>query len=83
VFEGLGGETVLLELESRGILSSSGSACAAGRTEPSHVLLAMGLGADAGSAVRFTWGATTTGDELLAVARTVGDATAALRTLAL
>jgi cysteine desulfurase len=82
VFEGLGGETVLLELESRGILSSSGSACAAGRTDPSHVLLAMGLGADAGSAVRFTWGPTTTRDELLAVARTVGDATAALRTLA-
>jgi cysteine desulfurase len=82
VFEGLGGETVLLELERRGVISSSGSACAAGRTEPSHVLLAMGLDADAGSAVRFTWGPTTTRDELLAVARTIGDATAALRTLA-
>jgi cysteine desulfurase len=82
VFAGLGGETVLLELERRGVVSSSGSACAAGRTEPSHVLLAMGLAEDAGSAVRFTWGRTTTRDELLAVARTVGDATEALRTLA-
>ncbi|RWZ49658.1 cysteine desulfurase [Labedella phragmitis] len=82
VFDGLGGETILLELESRGVVSSSGSACAAGRTEPSHVLLAMGLEADADSAVRFTWGPTTTRDELLAVARTVGDATTALRTLA-
>ncbi|MDO5744836.1 MAG: cysteine desulfurase family protein, partial [Micrococcaceae bacterium] len=39
VFPETGGETVLLELERRGVLCSSGSACAAGSTEPSAVLL--------------------------------------------
>ncbi|MEV7766400.1 cysteine desulfurase family protein [Microbacterium sp. NPDC086615] len=55
VFPGTNGETVLLELERRGIVSSSGSACAAGSDEASHVLLALGLPHDeARTAVRFT-----------------------------
>lgn len=55
VFPGINGETVLLELERRGIVSSSGSACAAGSDEASHVLLALGIDADdARTAVRFT-----------------------------
>ncbi len=55
VFPGTNGETVLLELERHGIVSSSGSACAAGSDEASHVLLALGLSADeARTAVRFT-----------------------------
>ncbi|RWZ64688.1 cysteine desulfurase [Labedella populi] len=82
VFDGLGGEAVLLDLERRGILTSSGSACAAGSTEASHVLLAIGLDEDAArSAVRFTWGRETTGAQLLEVARSVGDITASLRAL--
>ncbi|WP_022877259.1 cysteine desulfurase family protein [Microbacterium sp. B19] len=56
VFPGVNGETVLLELERRGIVSSSGSACAAGSDEASHVLLALGLDPDdARTAVRFTF----------------------------
>ncbi len=56
-FEGVSGEAVLLELERRGIVSSSGSACAAGSDEPSHVLLALGIAPDvARTAVRFTFG---------------------------
>ncbi|WZH35962.1 MAG: cysteine desulfurase family protein [Microbacterium enclense] len=55
VFPGANGETVLLELERRGIVSSSGSACAAGSDEASHVLLALGVAHDeARTAVRFT-----------------------------
>lgn len=55
VFPGVNGETVLLELERRGVVSSSGSACAAGSDEASHVLLALGIEADdARTAVRFT-----------------------------
>ena len=55
VFPGTNGETVLLELERRGIVSSSGSACAAGSDEASHVLLALGIAHDdARTAVRFT-----------------------------
>jgi cysteine desulfurase len=54
-FPGTSGEAILLELESCGILCSSGSACAAGRDEPSHVLLAMGFTPElAQTAVRFT-----------------------------
>lgn len=55
VFPGVNGETVLLELERRGIVSSSGSACAAGSDEASHVLRALGVAHDdARTAVRFT-----------------------------
>ncbi len=54
-FAGTSGEAVLLELERRGVVSSSGSACAAGSDEPSHVLLAMGIAPEvAQTAVRFT-----------------------------
>lgn len=56
VFEGLNGETILLELERRGIICSSGSACSTGSTEPSHVLTAMGYSEDlARTAVRFSF----------------------------
>ncbi len=56
-FAGASGEAVLLELERRGITSSSGSACAAGSSDPSHVLTAMGVPADeALTAVRLTLG---------------------------
>lgn len=55
-FAGTSGEAVLLELERRGVVSSSGSACAAGSDEPSHVLTAMGVPAEiAQTAVRFTF----------------------------
>ena len=55
-FAGTSGEAVLLELERRGVVSSSGSACAAGSDEPSHVLTAMGVSPEvAQTAVRFTF----------------------------
>ena len=56
-FAGTSGESVLLELERRGVISSSGSACAAGSDEPSHVLLACAVSPEvAQTAVRFTFG---------------------------
>ncbi|MDL5350665.1 cysteine desulfurase family protein [Microbacterium sp. zg-YB36] len=56
-FAGTSGEAVLLQLERRGVVTSSGSACAAGSDEPSHVLQALGVPADlARTAVRFTFG---------------------------
>lgn len=57
VFAGTSGESVLLELERRGVISSSGSACAAGSDEPSPVLLACGIDpVIAQTSVRFTFG---------------------------
>jgi cysteine desulfurase len=56
-FAGTSGEAILLELERRGVISSSGSACAAGSDEPSHVLLACGVAPEiAQTSVRFTFG---------------------------
>ncbi|WP_104163283.1 cysteine desulfurase family protein [Cryobacterium sp. N22] len=82
-FAGTGGEAVLLELERHDIVCSSGSACAAGSDEPSHVLTALGIPADlAQTAVRFTLSATTTAAELAEAAARVRDAVAAVRGLA-
>lgn len=75
VFPGTNGETVLLELERGGIVSSSGSACAAGSEDASHVLLALGYPDDiARTAVRFSWGAEVTTDELAATVPAVAEA---------
>jgi cysteine desulfurase len=75
VFPGTNGEAVLLELERRGIVSSSGSACAAGSEDASHVLLALGYDEDvARTAVRFSWGAEVDAGALASVAPAVGDA---------
>jgi cysteine desulfurase len=75
VFPGTNGEAVLLELERHGIVSSSGSACAAGSDDASHVLLALGVDEDvARTAVRFSWGAEVDADALASVALAVGNA---------
>lgn len=73
-FPGVAGETVLLELERRGIVCSSGSACAAGSSEPSTVLTAMGYPGDVAlTAVRFSLARDTSDDDLEVTARAVGD----------
>ncbi len=70
-FPGTSGEAVLLELERRSILCSSGSACAAGSDEPSPVLTALGIGREvAQTAVRFSFSSAVTAAEL----RTAADA---------
>lgn len=81
-FPGTSGEAVLLELEQRGIVCSSGSACAAGSDEPSHVLIAMGLDpAVAQTAVRFSFGSEFTLDAARTVAASLQDAVSTLHAL--
>jgi len=64
-FDGLDGETLLMNLDLQGISVSTGSACTAGSVEPSHVLLAMGLSEKrARSAIRFSLGRFTTDAEI-------------------
>ena len=41
-FEGIEGESLLLLLDDKGIMASSGSACTSGSLDPSHVLLSIG-----------------------------------------
>ena len=60
-FAGCEGDSLLYLLDSAGVQSSTGSACQAGVPQPSHVLLAMGVGEDdARGALRFSLGATST-----------------------
>lgn len=73
-FEGVSGEAVLLELERRGVIVSSGSACAAGSDEPSHVLLAIGIQPEvAQTAIRFSFSHETTAQELADAASALVD----------
>ena len=59
------GETMLMQLDQRGFCLSSGSACQAGKTDPSHVLMAMGIsGQQAKSAVRVSLCRGVTRDEI-------------------
>ena len=54
---GMDGEALLMQLDREGIAVSSGSACASGASEPSHVLRAMGVDpATARGAVRVSLG---------------------------
>lgn len=63
--EGFEGETLLMQLDRKAIAVSSGSACHSGLTEPSHVLLAMGVSKDiARSAIRVSFGKDNKPEEL-------------------
>ena len=64
-FVGAEGEHLILSLDMKGIAVSSGAACKAGSSHPSHVLLAMGVPREvAQSAVRFSLGRCSTEQEV-------------------
>ncbi|MGH7793669.1 MAG: cysteine desulfurase NifS [Candidatus Binatia bacterium] len=71
-FRYLEGESILVLLDQRGICASTGSACTAGSSEPSHVLRAMKVPADwLQGAVRFSLGRFNTEEEIRYVNQTV------------
>ena len=64
-FRGVDGESLLIALDLRGIAVSTGSACASGSLEPSHVLTALGLSRqEVRGSLRFSLSAYTTRDEI-------------------
>ncbi|MCD8205149.1 MAG: cysteine desulfurase [Clostridia bacterium] len=80
MFPGCTGEKILMLLDARGIAVSTGSACAAGAVEPSHVLLAMGLSdEEARSSVRFTFGRENTEKDVSDTLSALEDAISTLR----
>jgi cysteine desulfurase len=67
-FPSTDGETLLLLLDQEGIACSSGSACASGALDPSHVLLAIGSPRDlARGSLRFSLGRTSVESDVDAV----------------
>ncbi len=65
---GAEGDALLMLLDAAGVDCSTGSACTAGIPEPSHVLLAMGVDErTARSSLRFSFGRTSTMDDVQAV----------------
>ncbi|WP_030164612.1 cysteine desulfurase family protein [Spirillospora albida] len=72
-FPGCEGDALLMLLDARGIACSTGSACSAGVSQPSHVLLAMDAGTErARGSLRFTFGHTSTEADVKALADAIG-----------
>jgi len=64
-FENIDGETLLINLDTRGFAVSSGAACSSGSQEPSPVLRGMGFTAEeASQSIRVSLGWLTTEDEM-------------------
>ena len=64
-FRNVDGESLLLNLDLKGICASSGSACSSGSIDPSHVLLSIGLdNKTAEGALRVTFGRENTKEEV-------------------
>ena len=78
------GESLLLNLDLEGIAASTGSACSASNSQPSHVLLALGVARElAYSSLRFTLGRDTQAEELDRVADVLAAIVRKLRVLSL
>jgi len=82
-FEHAEGEALVIALDLKGVAVSGGSACHSGSTEPSHVLMAMGLDKNAARAsLRFSLLKTVTEDDVNHVLSIVPEAVNRLRALA-
>lgn len=79
-FDGIDGQSLIFELDLKGLAASSGSACASGSVDPSHVLLALGLPYKlAHGSLRLSLGKYNTSDEAEMIVRIVSDTVAELR----
>jgi len=81
-FDHVEAEALLIALDLKGLAVSGGSACQSGATEPSHVLLAMGLGTErARASLRFSLSKLTTDEDVDFALAIVPPAVARLREL--
>jgi cysteine desulfurase len=81
-FDQLEGEALVIALDLKGVSISGGSACHSGATEPSHVLMAMGLDKNrARASLRFSLLKTVTDADVDHVLRAVPEAVEHLRAL--
>lgn len=81
-FEGIEGESLLLQLDAHGICASSGSACTSGSLEVSRVLLAIGRTPEiAQSALRLSLSRYNTAEEVDEIVKAVTCAVGKLRSL--
>ena len=82
-FPGTDSEAMLMHLDLAGIACSAGSACSTGSVEPSHVLTAMGVPPELGvAALRFSFGRTSTAEDVEAVAAALPKIVEKVRSLA-
>ncbi len=80
---GVEGESLLLMLDSKGVAASSGSACASGSLEPSHVLMAMGIAPEmAHGSLRLSLGRGSLDLDVDGVVETLSQVVARLRSIA-
>lgn len=81
-FQFIDGEAILIMLDTKGICASSGSACTTGSTNPSHVLMALGLPSEiAHGSLRITLSEDTTKDELDYVIENIKESVEKLRSM--
>ncbi|MEP7003159.1 MAG: cysteine desulfurase family protein [Chloroflexota bacterium] len=79
-FRGTQGEALVVSLDLEGFSVSSGSACTSGNTDPSHVLLALGLDRDlAQGSLRLSLGRETTTSDIDALVAALPPIVARLR----
>ena len=79
-FPGIDGQSLLFSLDLKGVEASSGSACASGSLDPSHVLMAIGLPYTmAHGSLRITVGRYNTMEEADYIIRAVKETVAELR----
>ena len=79
-FDGVDGEALVIALDLRGFAVSTGAACSSGAIAPSHVLTAIGLGADrARASMRFSLGRDNTAAEVDGLAEALEASVAHLR----
>jgi cysteine desulfurase len=81
-FSSIEGESLILQLDTKGIAASTGSACSSKKLEPSHVLMAIGLEeVDAHGSLRISLGKENTEEDIDYTINAIGEVVERLRSI--